>query len=546
MGRLRGRLGCFLAFVSWPCLTGQRSSRTFPFRTFQCQFWRTRSGRRSFGKNASAAPHNSTSSILRNDPKSLGTDPAGRRSDMPQPRAQRRQTTIVDIARVAGRLEVDRLARASKGSPLVRPETRARVEEAIGQLGYVYNRGAASLRTARTGLVGMVISDLTNPFFAELAVAIEEAIYAHGYVPILANTSEDAARQEQVAAHHAGIRRRRRDHVARPCRTPSWSLVDFAKAMPLMTIHAPRRGRAAPVCRARTTAPARRRPVRHLVGLGHNDVAFVGGDASHGDPARAARGLPRRAPRGGAALRRRADLRSRSDPAGRARGDRARARLRPTLHGLSRLQRHRRHRRGPRPCPSAGVEVGRDVRRGRASTTSPRPPTNNPPLTTVDGRTRALGARAADLLLQVIAGSAPQAVEHIGETRLVRARLLRRAGARRRTPEEESMTKPRWALIGASTIAREWVAPAIRETGGEIAVVMSSSPGARPRLCRGDRHPARGHDAGCGVRGRGCELYVLSSTKQSLLPAEAGSFGAPRLRGGGTQRASCREAPERI
>lgn len=38
------------------------------------------------------------------------------------------------------------------------------------------------------------------------------------------------------------------------------------------------------------------------------------------------------------------------------------------------------------------------------------------------------------------------------------------------------MTKPRWALIGASTIAREWVAPAIRETGGEIAVVMSSSP----------------------------------------------------------------------
>ena len=65
-------------------------------------------------------------------------------------------------------------------------------------LGYVYHRGAASLRAASSDFVGMVISDLTNPFFAELAVGIEDALYHLGFTPILANTNEDPERQAQV------------------------------------------------------------------------------------------------------------------------------------------------------------------------------------------------------------------------------------------------------------------------------------------------------------------------------------------------------------
>ena len=109
----------------------------------------------------------------------------------------RRSVTMIDIARAAG-VSKSTVSLVLQGSDLIKLETRARVKEAIERLGYVYNRGAANLRASSSSFVGMVISDLTNPFFAELAVGIESALYALGFVPILANTNEDAARQGHV------------------------------------------------------------------------------------------------------------------------------------------------------------------------------------------------------------------------------------------------------------------------------------------------------------------------------------------------------------
>ena len=76
-----------------------------------------------------------------------------------------------------------------KGSESVRPSTRDRVNSAIRDLGYVYNRGAANLRRAHSNMVGMIIHDLINPFCAELAVGIERSFHAAGYVPFIANTA---------------------------------------------------------------------------------------------------------------------------------------------------------------------------------------------------------------------------------------------------------------------------------------------------------------------------------------------------------------------
>ena len=62
----------------------------------------------------------------------------------------------------------------------------------------MYHRGAASLRHGVADTVGMVINDLTNPFFAELAVGIEEALQGSGHIPFIANTGEDPDRQARV------------------------------------------------------------------------------------------------------------------------------------------------------------------------------------------------------------------------------------------------------------------------------------------------------------------------------------------------------------
>ena len=107
------------------------------------------------------------------------------------------RVTIIDIANRAG-VSKSTVSLVISGSPLVKAETRRRVEAVVDELGYVYNRGAANLRTARSNIVGMVINDLTNPFFAELAVGIEGALQGSDYIPVIANTGENLIRQAQV------------------------------------------------------------------------------------------------------------------------------------------------------------------------------------------------------------------------------------------------------------------------------------------------------------------------------------------------------------
>jgi LacI family transcriptional regulator len=68
----------------------------------------------------------------------------------------------------------------------------------VEALGYVYNRGAASLRMRRTNTIGLVISGLANPFFADLTEGVEEELRPSGYVVLLANTFDDPAHQDTL------------------------------------------------------------------------------------------------------------------------------------------------------------------------------------------------------------------------------------------------------------------------------------------------------------------------------------------------------------
>lgn len=85
-------------------------------------------------------------------------------------------------------------------SPLVADTTRASVLEAVESLGYIYNRGAANLRTQRSHTIGVAINELTNPYFAELTAAIQRAFSDLGRTVFIANSEEDPARQDQFIA----------------------------------------------------------------------------------------------------------------------------------------------------------------------------------------------------------------------------------------------------------------------------------------------------------------------------------------------------------
>lgn len=116
---------------------------------------------------------------------------------MPLRDQKKSRVTLLDVARHAN---VSR-ATASlviRKSPLVGSETRARVEEVMRELGYVYNMGAARLRAERSHTVGVIVPNLTNPFFAELLSGIEAVIDDAGLVVILANSGDLVERQDVV------------------------------------------------------------------------------------------------------------------------------------------------------------------------------------------------------------------------------------------------------------------------------------------------------------------------------------------------------------
>lgn len=110
-----------------------------------------------------------------------------------------RRPTIIDVAKRAG-VSKSTVSLVLQNSTLVRDETRAQVRAAMAELGYVYNRAAATLRRANAGLIGLVINDLRNPFFTEFATSVQMALSARGYATVLANTDEDPAIQAQVFA----------------------------------------------------------------------------------------------------------------------------------------------------------------------------------------------------------------------------------------------------------------------------------------------------------------------------------------------------------
>ena len=193
-----------------------------------------------------------------------------------EPNRKSRRVTVTDLARAAG-VSRSTVSLVLRDSPLVKRETRRRVEEAIDRLGYVYNRNAANLRRRTSDMVAMIINDLTNPFFAELAVGLEEALEAAGFVSLMANTGEDPERQRRVmetmrehgaagfilwSGHrHRDPAGRCHERLERP-RDPG---------------HALAAGRSPGDGRSRLCTRYGRMAAEHLVTLGHRRIAFLGG-----------------------------------------------------------------------------------------------------------------------------------------------------------------------------------------------------------------------------------------------------------------------------
>ncbi len=105
--------------------------------------------------------------------------------------------TILDVAKKAG-VSKSTVSLVLQGSKAVKDATRVAVREAMAEIGYVYNRSAATLRSSSSGLIGLVINDLRNPFFTEFAALFQMELARNGFATVLANSDEDPVLQTQM------------------------------------------------------------------------------------------------------------------------------------------------------------------------------------------------------------------------------------------------------------------------------------------------------------------------------------------------------------
>ena len=124
------------------------------------------------------------------------------------PAAKHSMPTIQDVARRAG-VSVATVSRVLNGTVRVNPELAQRVRDAIQALQYRPSHAARSLRARRAVIIGLLISDLQNPFFTELVRGVEDVAQRNGYSLILCNSDEDAQKERQYievlcAEHVAG------------------------------------------------------------------------------------------------------------------------------------------------------------------------------------------------------------------------------------------------------------------------------------------------------------------------------------------------------
>ena len=183
-------------------------------------------------------------------------------------------TSIRDVAQRAG-VSIATVSRTVNGISTVAPLLAERVWAAIREVGYVPNTQARALVSGRSRLLGLVVSEITNPFFPELVQEFENLAVEQGYEVFIGSTNYDAARTEALVRR---MLQRSVDGVAIMTFGIEEELIQklVERAFPLVFVDA---GPNLPNIRLLKVdyGEGIREAVQHLAALGHRQIAFISG-----------------------------------------------------------------------------------------------------------------------------------------------------------------------------------------------------------------------------------------------------------------------------
>lgn len=185
-----------------------------------------------------------------------------------------RRITIKDIAREAG-VSPQTVSRAVNDKGEIRPETRERILRIAERLGYRPNSIARSLATRRSRNLGLVVPDVSNPFFASVARGIEDAAHDAGYNVFLCNTDENAARE--ISAIHSLEAQRVDGMLLCSSRLSEQELAKVADRFEPLVLVNRRIDRPQIGCVMVDDAKAMQEAVLSLLRLGHRQIGLLAG-----------------------------------------------------------------------------------------------------------------------------------------------------------------------------------------------------------------------------------------------------------------------------
>lgn len=180
--------------------------------------------------------------------------------------------SLKDVAQLAG-VSVKTVSNVVNNYQHVTPAMRERVQKAIDELGYRPNLVARHLRKGRTGIIALAVPELGNPYFAELAGAVIDAAARHDYTVLLDHTG--GHREKEVLVSQ-GFRSHVIDGlILSPIELEAADLLGRNDDVALVLLG--EREYDAPYDHiAIDNVAAARTAVRHLTGLGHRRIAFIG------------------------------------------------------------------------------------------------------------------------------------------------------------------------------------------------------------------------------------------------------------------------------
>jgi LacI family transcriptional regulator len=179
-----------------------------------------------------------------------------------------------DVARLAG-VSVATVSAVINGTAIVSEKRSARVREAMAAIDYSPDGIARSLRVGRSGVIGMIIPDITNAFFPEVIRGVEDGARLEGYSVMLCNSNEDPAQEER---HLNMLSARRVDGVLLACTNYAAAYdrllrrrfpIVFFDRIPELAHHG---------AVGTDNLDASYQATVHLIDQGHRDIGFIAGN----------------------------------------------------------------------------------------------------------------------------------------------------------------------------------------------------------------------------------------------------------------------------